>query len=366
MKVALLELRRRPGRFAPALIALVLLTMLLLVLGGLLDGLYNGSTGALRAQPGNLLTYSADAKLSLVRSRITAPTVAEVKQVPGVEQVGGLGVGLLGAKVPDQTDEASVVLFGYELAPRGVPSPPQHLGDVYADRSLEAYGVKLGQTLLLGPKQYPVLVVGWVSDTNFLLQGGLWGNVDTWRAGLASARPDAVLAPGTFQALTVSTAAGADPSEVAAAIDSSTGGATRTVTRSEAVDSLPGLKQQRSTFNSIIYTTFFVAALVVALFFALLTLERIGMYAVFKAIGASSRQIFTQVISQAVVIAVISFAVGALLAVGASLGIPPQVPLQLTAGRAVEVVVGLIVMSAVGSALSLRRVVRVDPASAIG
>ena len=192
MKVALIELRRRPGRFAPALIALVLLTMLLLVLGGLLDGLYNGSTGALRAQPGDLLTYSADAKLSLVRSRITASTVAEVSQVPGVEEVGGLGVGLLGAKVPDQTAEASVVLFGYELAPRGVPSPPQQLGDVYADRSLEASGVALGQTLLLGPEQYPVTVVGWVSDTNYLLQGGLWGNVDTWRAGLASARPDAV------------------------------------------------------------------------------------------------------------------------------------------------------------------------------
>ena len=59
MKVALLELRRRPWRFAPAVIALVLLTGLLLTLGGLLDGLYNGFTGALRAQPGALLTYAS-------------------------------------------------------------------------------------------------------------------------------------------------------------------------------------------------------------------------------------------------------------------------------------------------------------------
>ena len=131
-----------------------------------------------------------------------------------------------------------------------------------------------------------------------------------------------MLAPGTFQVLTVSTAAGADPTRVAAAIDAATGGATQTVTRSEAVDSLPGLKQQRSTFNAIIYTTFFVAALVVALFFALLTLERIGMYAVFKAIGASSRQIFTQVVLQAVVIAVISFVLGALLALARRLRDP--------------------------------------------
>jgi putative ABC transport system permease protein len=366
VRIALTELRRRPGRFAPAAIALVLLTLLLLVLGGLLDGLSNGSSGALRAQPGDLLSYSSDAKLSLVRSRIDSATVAEVEDVSGVEAAGGLGAALLGAEVPNRSEEASVALFGYQLAPRGVPSPPGQTGDVFADRSLEAYGVKEGQTLLLGPAEYPVVVVGWVTDTNFLLQGGLWGNLDTWRAALASARPDAVLAPGTVQALTVTITEGVDASQVASAIDDATGGATKTVTRAEAVASLPGLEQQRTTFNSIIYTTFFVAALVVSLFFALLTLERIGMYAVFKAIGASSRQIFTQVLLQALVIALISFIVGGLLAFGATFVIPPQVPVQLTAARAFEVAVGLIIMSTIGVALSLRRVVRIDPATAIG
>jgi putative ABC transport system permease protein len=152
---------------------------------------------------------------------------------------------------------------------------------------------------------------------------------------------------------------------VAAAIDAATGGKTQTVTRSFAVDSLPGIKQQRSTFNAIIDTTFFVAALVVALFFVLLTIERLGMYAVFKAIGASSGQIFGQVVLQAVVITVVSFVLGALLALAVASAIPPQVPLQLSAGRAIEVVVGLVVMSTLGSAISLRRVVRIDPATAI-
>ncbi|MFW2240893.1 ABC transporter permease [Rhodococcus opacus] len=365
MKVALLELRRRPWRFAPAVVALVLLTALLLTLGGLLDGLYDGFTGALRAQPGALVTYAADAKLSVLRSRIDAATTAQVERVPGVEQVGGLGTVLLGAKVPGQSTEASVALFGYQRAPRGVPAPPEAIGQVYADTSLTAYGVKTGDTLLLGPKRYPVSVVGWVSDTNFVLQGGLWGTVDTWREALGSARPDQVLAPGTYQVLTVSTTAGADPTRVAAAIDAATGAKTQTVTRSFAVDSLPGIKQQRSTFNAIIDTTFFVAALVVALFFVLLTIERLGMYAVFKAIGASSGQLFGQVVLQAVVITVVSFVLGALLALAVASVIPPQVPLQLSAGRAIEVVVGLVVMSTLGSAISLRRVVRIDPATAI-
>ena len=46
-----------------------------------------------------------------------------------------------------------------------------------------------------------------------------------------------------------------------------------------------------------------IAGLVVALFFALLTLERIGLYSVLKAIGASTRQIFAGVVLQAVLVA---------------------------------------------------------------
>jgi putative ABC transport system permease protein len=51
MRLGLRELRRKPIRFLAAFLALSLLTLLLLILGGILDGLYLGSTGVLRAQP---------------------------------------------------------------------------------------------------------------------------------------------------------------------------------------------------------------------------------------------------------------------------------------------------------------------------
>ncbi len=370
MKMALLEQSRRPRRFAPVVVSLILLTVLLLTLGGLLDGLYGGFTGAIRAQPGQLLVYADDAKLSILRSRIDTGTTTEVGRTPGVSEVGGLGVVLLGAgefdaTVSGQHTDTSVALFGYQLAPHGVPAPPSQTGRVYADTSLEADGVRIGQTLFLGPRRYPVVVEGWVSDTNFMLTGGLWGDIETWRAVVASARPDLVLAPGAFQVLTVKTDAGADPADVAAAIDVATGGRTHTVTRAVAVDALPGITQQRSTFNAIIIATFIVAGLVVALFFVLITLERVGIYAVFKAIGASSGQVFSQVAAQAMAIAAVSFSLGALLALAASRLVPPRVPLELTVSRAVEVLLGLIFMSILGSALSLRRVIRIDPATAI-
>ena len=70
MRLALRELRRRPSRFALATVVLVFLSVLLLLLGGLLDGLYLGSTGAIRAQRADALVYSSTARDSFLRSRV--------------------------------------------------------------------------------------------------------------------------------------------------------------------------------------------------------------------------------------------------------------------------------------------------------
>ena len=72
MSLEILELRRRPGRFATATAILTLLAALLMLLGGLLDGLIAGSTAAFRAQRADLVVYSSAAEQSLPRSRVTS------------------------------------------------------------------------------------------------------------------------------------------------------------------------------------------------------------------------------------------------------------------------------------------------------
>ncbi len=182
MNVAALELRRRPERFATAVGILALLATLLMLLGGLLDGLLNGATGAVAAQRGDVIVYSSTAEQSFLRSRITPEQAAEVAAVDGVAEVGGLGVAQLGARVPgnDDRDLADVALFGYEIAPEGVPAPPA-AGEAYADRSLESSGITDGMTIQVGPARTPIKVVGWVDDLAYSGQGSLWASPDTWR-----------------------------------------------------------------------------------------------------------------------------------------------------------------------------------------
>jgi putative ABC transport system permease protein len=360
---------RRPGRFLAATAILSALAVLLMFLGGLLDGLLATSTGAYRAQQADLVVYSADARDSLPRSRIDPETRAAVERVEGVEATGALGSVQLGARPesdPSSRELIAAAVLGYELAPSGLPEEPPDPGQVIADDALRAEGVETGDVLLLGPARSPVKVTGFVSDTQYSGQVSLWASLETWRAVTAENRPDLAFGDGSVQALVARTS-DVDPDEVAQSIDDATDGATVTRTLAEAIDALPGVEQQRSTFNQIIGVTAAVAVVVIALFFALITVERTGLYGIFKAIGASSSGLFVGVAVQALVIASVASIVGMVGALALDAAIPAgSLPFRVTWSRMLTSGVLMLGAAVVGCAFSLRRVVRIDPATAIG
>jgi putative ABC transport system permease protein len=350
-----------------ATILLGLVGLLLLLLGGLLDGLVVRSTAAIEAQRSDVLTFSSTSKVSFLRSRIDATVRAKVAAAAGVAKTGGLGVTQLGARVDDpQTKKlVSVAVFGYELAPRGVPASPPAAGEGYADSLLQEKGVKVGSTLYVGPARTAVKVTAFVGALPYSGQGSVWVTPATWRAVTAANRPDERLAEGTFQALVVRGSGGA--LALAAAIDQATAGATITSSVHDAAMAQPGVKQQQGTFNQIIAVTVVIAVAVVALFFALLTVERVSLYGVLKAIGAGSRTLFAGVVAQAVTVTLVASVVAVgLTLIAVAAGISRSIPFTLLPSRVVISISLMLVAAVFGCVFSLRRVLRVDPASAIG
>jgi putative ABC transport system permease protein len=368
VSLALKELRRRPGRFGVATVILTLIAILLMFLGGLLDGLTAGNTGAIRAQQADLIVYSATSQDSLVRSRIDPEQRRALEAVDGVETVGGLGSVQLGGRIEGRglRDLVPVVLFGYQAASEGLPAPPIRPGEAWADDTLEAEGLEQGEVILIGPARSPVKVAGFVSDTRYAGQSTLWASLETWRKVQNENRPDARVTPGVSQALVVQ-AAGANSAGLATRIDEATGRTTSSLTESEAINALPGVAAQQSVFNQIIGLTVLIAIIVVALFFALITVERIGLYGVLKALGAGSGTLFAGVLLQAVIVTLIASVIGALAALALAALIPAgSIPFIATGARLAGSTFFLLLAAVIGCAFSLRRVLKVDPAQAIG
>jgi len=368
MKLALRELRRRPGRFVTATVILTLLSTLLMLLGGLLDGLTSGATSAVLAQKADLIVYSSTAENSFARSRITPDQRQAIEDVDGVERVGGIGVVQAGARIEGNAprDLVDVVVIGYEIAPNGVPDPPA-TGSAYADETLRSEGIEEGMTIEVGQARTPVEIAGFVDGLQYSGQGTLWVDGDTWRDTLNANRPGSGVGDGVFQSLVVQTDGGANAAGVASAIDAALDDATSTLSVTDGANAIGGVKQQASTFNQIIGVTVFIAIVVVALFFALLTIERTSLYGVLKALGATSRTIFAGVMLQAVLVTLVASVIGSVLAFGLDLAIPSgSLPYTLQVSRVISSVVFLLVAALIGCAFSLRSVLRIDPASAIG
>ncbi len=365
MSVATRELRRRPGRFAFVGIALALLSTLLLLLGGLLDGLVLGSTGAFRAQDAPVFVYSADAQDSFLRSRITPAERDQIAAAPGVTGTAGLGLTLDAGRLEGTTGTDNLLdlaVMGYEQGTDVLPTPPG-TGEAYADTALEADGVTEGSTILVGLGEIPVRVVGFVDDSNYLLQPALWVDLDTWRQIQTASRPDAAIADGVVQVVLVDGTG--TPESLVAAVDDATGGATSSLTRDEAIFSLPGTAEQNATFTALIGTTIFVVGLITSLFFILLTVERRSLYAAMKALGVGTGALVRWSMLQALLVAGTAFVLGGLVTLGLAQALAGQIPLLLEPTRAVVTFVLLLATAAIGSLIPLRRIIRIDPASAI-
>lgn len=363
--LALREFQRGLGRFSAIVSALGLLVFLVLILGALADGLFYGSTGAVRSTTATAYAFDAEAKGSLIRSRLAESDVARLADAPGVEQAAPVGVLLTGGDGPK--GELSVAVFGLEVGSAGTPTTlvegrlpnPGEQGVVAADERLSGDGVDVGSTIIVG--DVPAEVVGLVADASYQLQPSLWANVDTWRAMRDAVRPELRGQPDGINAIALVTAPDASLVDVAA---SSPG---LTVLSAEATGlAIPGVEQQSSTLNSIIYTTLAVAALVVALFFALLVLEKRELFAALKALGASTARLGGGVVLQATLASVLGVILGTLVARLFGLVIPAEVPTLFRTDTLVTISVFTVVAGVVGAVFSLRRIARIDPATAIG
>ena len=214
-----------------------------------------------------------------------------------------------------------------------------------------------GDVLNVGPGRSALKVVGFVDDTSYSGAGALWAAPATWRKVQNANRPASAVGPGVFQALVVET--DGSSAAVAGRIERATGGDVEAVSVADAANAIGGVEQQRSVFNQIIGVTVVIAAIVVALFFALLTVERIAMYGMLKAIGARSRTLFGGVVTQAALVALIAAVIGGGVAFLLDVVLPPgALPYELLVSRVVISTAALEVAAIAGSAFSLHGRVR--------
>lgn len=367
------EIRRSPGRFAAITAALALITFLVLMLSALADGLFYGATGAMRTTTANAWAFNGETPGSLIRSQLPMADAEKFRAVPGVEAASAVGLLLAAGSGPEGLVDLAVFGVGFgggfgggpggaglprELAAGRLPAPGED-GTAAVDEKLGAVGVTIGSEITVGG--VAVKVVGLTIDSTYQLQPSVWTTIPTWERMRSSVRPETRGLVGQVNAVALTLAGGADPVDVAGQVPGTT-----VLTAEEAALAIPGVTQQKSSLSAIIYAALLVAVLVVALFFALLVLEKRELFAALKAIGTSTGRLAVGVVTQAFIASVAGVVVGSVVARLLGNLLPAEIPALFRTDTLIEVAVFVVVAGVAGALLSLRRISRIDPATALG
>ncbi|WP_205021161.1 ABC transporter permease [Streptomyces sp. HB132] len=355
MFVAWRDLRFARGRFALMGTVVVLITLLVGLLSGLTAGLARENTSAVTGLRADRLAFAAPPDS---RSASFTDSVVEERAwrtwaaLPGVTTAEPLGIRTLNAATGDGDRTTAVSAFGVrpdgELAPGAVGAGRV----VLARQAADDLGAAAGDTVRLGAAE--VIVGAVVGEASYSHTPVVWASLDDWQRISGTGRQATVIALTTH---------GAD----LAAGDEAAG--TRTLTLDESLTAIGSYQAENGSLQLMRGFLFAISALVIGAFFTVWTIQRSGDVAVLKALGASTPYLLRDALGQAVVMLAAGTGVGTALATGIGAfvgGGDGAVPFVLDASTVLVPAAVMIILGALGAALSIRRITAVDPLTALG
>ena len=363
MSLALLEMRRAKLRFGLLAGAVALLVFLVLFLSTLSGSLIESITGALKNLNANVLVYSDSARDNIQGSRLEPGVVAAVSKVPGVASAGGLAITTTSAQLPSGRDD--LTLFGFDPNRPGSPSGLKEgrLPSSANEAAVDISGASIGSTVTLLPTNIELKVVGILSGAQFGAAPTAYVDLPSYQAALKAANPKAPFIP--INAVAVETASGSDPATVAAEIGKTVPGTTG-YTVPNAVAKIPGVASISQTFGILVGLTFIISIVVIGFFFLILTVQKMRVFTLLRATGASTGRLARSVIAQITAVVAVASAVAVLLVWGALKGVSAGIPVSLSPSLVVGTVLAVWLFSLLAGLLSIRRIRTIDPATAAG
>jgi putative ABC transport system permease protein len=363
--LGLKEIQRKRLQFVLIALVVTLISYLVLMINGLGIGLNNQAGSALLHLNADGIAYSSSSRVSVIRSELSASVVRSIGELEAAEASAPLGY--TSANTRDAAGEIdTVALLGYvpgEISePKVRAGRPLNSGDsrgALVDASfLKKSKLAIGDTLTMINRlqSYDFVIVGTVNEGYFFFQPTVYVLLDTLRE--VKYGPNYPEAPVASVVLVKgSTLIGSRTADY------------EIVSKQAAFANIEGVKGQQQTIDALRLFGFLIGALVIGIFFYVLTLQKIQQAGTLKALGASNLFLFGQMLLQVLTIII----VGLLVSSGAAYGtylllgrLPETVPISFTLQTFLITGALFVVTGLVGLFFSLRKVSRVDPIIAIG
>ena len=374
--LALKEVIRNRGRFFLVSLVIALITLLVLFVAALGEGLANGNRQYVANLDAQLIVFLEKSDYVISSSRLETNTARAVRRVDGVADAGPIYTS--SAEIVSLAEPLKVSMLAAEAGRPGMPvliegrdfrSGSAREAVIDRNAALRS-GIKVGDEIQIRSTQgvedefFTLTVVGMVDGQSYFFQPTIFVPPATWE----NVRPqsDADLNSNTAYPNIIAVKL-TDPSQAEAvrARLSNTVSNIEVTDIATTINNIPGYSAQQGTVQTQGFFTLLIGVLVIGGFFQIQVLQKVPQIGVLKAIGSSNGVVGWASVIQILAVTAMGVAIGGGLTYLFSLAFPPTIPLVFNGTRSLIAIALLLFIGPLGGMVSIIYAVRIEPLKAL-
>jgi len=374
--LAVKEVIRNRGRFFLVALVIALITLLVLFIAALGEGLANGNRQYVANLDAQLIVFLEKSDYNISASRLETNTSKAVRRVDGVADAGPIYTS--NTEIVSLPEPLKVSMLGAEAGKPGMPPIVEgrnfrggEAREAVMDRNVALRSdLKIGDAIQIRSTQgtedkfFDLVIVGLVEGQSYFFQPTIFVPAATWEK----------IRPQSEAELTSDTPY---PNIIAVKlVDSSQSGEMSARLADEVsnieiadlettINNIPGYSAQQGTVQTQGVFTLLIGILVIGGFFQIQILQKVPQIGVLKAIGSSNGVVGLSAVIQIIVVTALGVGIGGVMTYLFSLGFPPTIPLVFNGARSLIAVALLLLIGPLGGMVSIIYAVRIEPLKAL-
>ena len=374
--LAIKEVLRNRGRFLMVALVIALITVLVLFIAALGEGLSDANRQYVANLDAQLIVFLEKSDYSITASRLETNTVKAVRRVDGVADAGPIYTS--NTEIVSLPEPLKISMLGVEAEKPGMPPLLDgryfrggEAREAVMDMSVaQRTNLKIGDTIEIRSTQgtedefFTLTIVGLVDKQAYFFQPTIFVPPSTWELMRPQAESDLDSDTPYPNIIAVRLQDPAQAEEMKLRL-------VEKVSNIEVADiettinNIPGYTAQQGTVQTQGGFTLLIGILVIGGFFQIQVLQKVPQIGVLKAIGSSNFVVGLSAVIQIIIVTAIGVGIGATLNYLFSLGLPPTIPLAFNGSRSIFAILLLLFIGPLGGLVSIIYAVRIEPLKAL-
>ena len=375
--LALKEIWRNRGRFLLVALVIALITLLVLFIAALGEGLGTNNRQYVANLDAQLVVFLDKSDYIITSSRLDQSTLKAVRRVDGIADAGPISTSST-AIMLDNGKVLKVSMLGVESGRPGLPPviegrtyQTQLAKEVVIDRNVALRSdIKVGDEITIRSTQgtkdefFTLKVVGLTEGQAYFFAPTIFVPPSTWERVRPKSEAEANKTVPDINVIAVKLE---DPSQVEGMKSKILANVANVQVADieTTIQNIPGYSAQQGTVQTQGAFTLLIGVLVIGGFFQIQVLQKVPQIGVLKAIGSSNGVVGLAAVIQIMVVTAIGVGIGGLLTYVFSLFFPPTIPLVFNGNASALAIAALLFIGPAGGLVSVIYAVRIEPLKAL-